>query len=104
MLNQSINLNGLNTYKNDVERYKTILTRINDSLKASSFNVEGTINTVDDVGDRFMELSEHDQYTASATINLIEHLLLSVVDNQSMMWYYVTSLPEPKAAIKYLQL
>lgn len=104
VLNQSINLNGLNTYKNDVERYKTILTRINDSLKASSFNVEGTINTVDDVGDRFMELSEHDQYTASATINIIEHLLLSVVDNQSMMWYYVTSLPEPKVAIKYLQL
>lgn len=104
VLNQAINIDGLNTYKTDVERYKTILTQINDSLKASSINVEGTINTIGEVGNRFMELSEHDQYAASAMINMINHLMLSTVDNQSIMWDYIISLPDPRKAIKHLQL
>lgn len=104
VLNQATNIDGLNTYKNDVERYKTILKQINDGLKASSINVEGTINTIDEVGNRFMELSEHDQYAASAMINMINHLMLSTVDNQSIMWDYIISLPDPRKAIKHLQL
>ena len=104
VLNQAINIDGLNTYKTDVERYKMILTQINDSLKASSINVEGTINTTGEVGNRFMELSEHDQYAASAMINMINHLMLSTVDNQSIMWDYIISLPDPRKAIKHLQL
>lgn len=93
---------ALTTYKDNVDRYKTILTQINQALHTSSFNVDGTMNSVDDVATKFMELPIHQQLTASSAVNFLKQIVESDVANQSIMWYYVNTLPETRLALKYL--
>lgn len=104
LLNPSINNDWLSSYKNNVDRFKTVLKRLNKSINASAVVINHSDHTIDEASTVFMELSLLDQVKASQMVNLLDHLTQSLVDNQGLMWEYIISLPRTKTAIKYISI